>query len=94
MGHVLDEGLHIGLHTCLAITRGGHFIVMLARLVEDFRAQLHRQLRHRFIAIYDKTLKEQITNIASVDLRYANGLAVGWREPAAPTAAQPAVAKN
>ena len=41
-----------------------------------------------------KTLKEQITNIASVDLRYANGLAVGWRTPAAPTAAQPAVAKN
>ena len=55
------------------------------RLVEKMR---------RFIAIYDKTLKEQITNIASVDLRYANGLAVGWREPAAPTAAQPAVAKN
>jgi len=27
----------------------------------------------RFIAIYDKTLKEQITNIASIDLRYANG---------------------
>ena len=48
----------------------------------------------RFIAIYEKTLKEQITNIASVDLRYANGLAVGWRTPAAPTAAQPAVAKN
>ena len=55
------------------------------RLVEKMR---------RFIAIYEKTLKEQITNIASVDLRYANGLAVGWREPAAPTAAQPAVAKN
>lgn len=48
----------------------------------------------RFIAIYEKTLKEQITNIASIDLRYANGLAVGWRAPAAPTAAQPAVAKN
>ncbi|CAI8718255.1 MULTISPECIES: cell division protein FtsQ/DivIB [Pseudomonas] len=48
----------------------------------------------RFIAIYDKTLKEQITNIARIDLRYANGLAVGWREPVAPTAAQPAVAKN
>ncbi|EIK60520.1 putative cell division protein FtsQ [Pseudomonas lactis] len=55
------------------------------RLVEKMR---------RFIAIYEKTLKEQITNIASVDLRYANGLAVGWRTPAAPTAAQPAVAKN
>jgi cell division septal protein FtsQ len=36
----------------------------------------------RFIAIYDKTLKDQITNIARIDLRYANGLAVGWREPA------------
>ncbi|HYQ52651.1 MAG TPA: cell division protein FtsQ/DivIB, partial [Pseudomonas sp.] len=48
----------------------------------------------RFIAIYDKTLKEQITNIARIDLRYSNGLAVGWREPNAPTTAQPAVAKN
>ncbi len=48
----------------------------------------------RFIAIYDNTLKEQITNIARIDLRYANGLAVGWREPVAHTIAQPAVAKN
>ncbi|MEE1921271.1 cell division protein FtsQ/DivIB [Pseudomonas sp. 148P] len=48
----------------------------------------------RFIAIYNKTLKEQITNIARIDLRYANGLAVGWREPIAQPAAQPAVAKN
>ncbi|TRX76288.1 cell division protein FtsQ/DivIB [Pseudomonas mangiferae] len=40
----------------------------------------------RFITIYDKALKEQIANIASVDLRYPNGLAVGWREPVAPTA--------
>ena len=48
----------------------------------------------RFIAIYDKTLKDQITTIARIDLRYSNGLAVGWREPIAPTTAQPAVAKN
>ncbi|MBA1230081.1 cell division protein FtsQ/DivIB [Pseudomonas viridiflava] len=48
----------------------------------------------RFIAIYDKTLKDQITNIARIDLRYANGLAVGWREQAAPTTDKPAVAKN
>ena len=48
----------------------------------------------RFIVIYDKTLKEQITNIASIDLRYANGLAVSWREPIAPTSDKPAVAKN
>ena len=48
----------------------------------------------RFIAIYEKTLKEQITNIARIDLRYSNGLAVGWREQAATTTDKPAVAKN
>ncbi|CAD5106842.1 cell division protein FtsQ/DivIB [Zestomonas carbonaria] len=42
----------------------------------------------RFIAVYDKTLKEQIANIARIDLRYSNGLAVAWREPVAPTAAE------
>jgi cell division protein FtsQ len=45
----------------------------------------------RFIAIYDKALKEQNANIARIDLRYANGLAVAWREPVAPTAAETAV---
>jgi len=45
----------------------------------------------RFTAIYDKALKEQQTNIARIDLRYANGLAVAWREPVAPTAADTAV---
>ena len=41
----------------------------------------------RFTAIYGKALKEQQANIARIDLRYANGLAVAWREPVAPTAA-------
>lgn len=45
----------------------------------------------RFSAIYDKTLKQQQANIARIDLRYANGLAVAWHEPVAPTAAQTAV---
>jgi cell division protein FtsQ len=45
----------------------------------------------RFTAIYAKALKEQQTNIARIDLRYANGLAVAWREPVAPTAAPTAV---
>ncbi|MEX6502339.1 cell division protein FtsQ/DivIB [Pseudomonas zhanjiangensis] len=44
----------------------------------------------RFSAIYDKALKAQQANIARIDLRYANGLAVAWREPVAPTAAQAA----
>ena len=57
------------------------------------REHLVEKMR-RFIAIYDKALKEQITNIASIDLRYSNGLAVGWRDAAAATTAKPAVAKN
>lgn len=32
----------------------------------------------RFLTIHDKTLKDQIANIARIDLRYANGLAVTW----------------
>jgi cell division protein FtsQ len=45
----------------------------------------------RFTVIYAKNLKEQQTNIARIDLRYANGLAVAWHEPIAPTAATTAV---
>jgi cell division protein FtsQ len=47
----------------------------------------------RFVAIYNKALKDQAANIASVDLRYPNGLAVAWREAAAPAVA-PAAAVN
>ena len=48
----------------------------------------------RFASIHDKVLKQQIANIARIDLRYANGLAVAWRAPVAPTAAEPAAVKN
>ncbi len=44
----------------------------------------------RFAAIYEKALKAQQPNIARIDLRYPNGLAVAWREPVAPTAAKAA----
>ncbi len=46
----------------------------------------------RFGSIYDKVLKDQIENIARIDLRYANGLAVAWREPVAPAATDKPVA--
>ena len=42
----------------------------------------------RFAAIYERELKEQSANIARIDLRYANGLAVAWREPVEPAAAE------
>ncbi|MBD9676702.1 cell division protein FtsQ/DivIB [Pseudomonas sp. PDM18] len=35
----------------------------------------------RFVTIYDKALKDQITKIARIDMRYPNGLAVAWRDP-------------
>ena len=46
----------------------------------------------RLASIYDKVLKQQIENIARIDLRYANGLAVAWRAPVAPTATETTVA--
>lgn len=44
----------------------------------------------RFMVIYDKKLSDQIENIARIDLRYSNGLAVAWREPAVIAAANTA----
>lgn len=49
------------------------------------RDQVMEKMR-RFATVYDKALKEQISNITRVDLRYANGLAVAWRDPATATA--------
>lgn len=49
----------------------------------------------RFTTVYDKALKDQIGNIARIDLRYANGLAVAWRDPIAASAtATDAVRQN
>lgn len=42
----------------------------------------------RFAAIYERELMDKSANIARIDLRYANGLAVAWREPMEPAAAE------
>ncbi|WP_439887606.1 cell division protein FtsQ/DivIB [Pseudomonas sp. MBLB4123] len=62
----------------LSTAQGIELLLGRDHLVEKIR---------RFSAIYDKALKAQQTNIARIDLRYANGLAVAWREPVAPAAA-------
>ncbi|MBS7663806.1 cell division protein FtsQ/DivIB [Pseudomonas lalucatii] len=62
----------------LSTAQGIELLLGRDHLVEKIR---------RFSAIYDKELKAQQTNIARIDLRYANGLAVAWREPIAPAAA-------
>lgn len=48
----------------------------------------------RFITIYQHSLKAQNENIARIDLRHANGLAVAWREPVPVAAEAPASGKN
>lgn len=51
------------------------------------RDQVMEKIR-RFVTVYEKELKEQMNQIARVDLRYANGLAVTWRAAAADAAVQ------
>mgnify|MGYP006203396805 FL=1 len=34
----------------------------------------------RFAYLYERQLKPDVDNIASIDLRYRNGVAVGWKE--------------
>ncbi|TBU78517.1 cell division protein FtsQ [Pseudomonas daroniae] len=68
------------------LSTGQGIEVLLGRdhLVEKIR---------RFGAIYSKALKDQKDNIARIDLRYANGLAVAWHEPPASVAVETAAAQ-
>ncbi len=47
----------------------------------------------RFVSVYEQSLKPQIANIARIDLRYANGFAVSWREPLQAATANAVVVK-
>lgn len=62
------------------LTTGQGFELLLGRdrVVDKMR---------RFVSVYEAALKENISNIARVDLRYPNGLAVAWRESPPPAAA-------
>jgi cell division protein FtsQ len=44
------------------------------------REETHNRLQ-RFARVYRKLLVKRANDIARVDLRYSNGLAVGWRKP-------------
>ncbi len=74
--------------TRLELRERGSWFLSTAQGVELLLGRDHLvEKMHRFVAIYEKTLKDQLANIASVDLRYPNGLAVAWRIPPAPAAA-------
>ena len=57
------------------------------------RDQIIEKMR-RFTAIYQQALVQESDRIARIDLRYANGLAVAWREPSPTTTDEPVVAKT
>ena len=76
----------------LELRERGSWFVSTAQGVELLLGRDHLVEKvQRFVAIYNKALKDQAANIASVDLRYPNGLAVAWREAAVPAVAPAAV---
>ncbi len=54
------------------------------QLSNDIDVLLGREKTHsrleRFVRVYKKALAKKVTEIASIDMRYSNGLAVGWRK--------------
>lgn len=80
--------------TRLELRERGSWFVSTAQGIELLLGRDHLVEKvQRFVAIYNKALKDKAASIASVDMRYPNGLAVAWREPQAPAAA-PAAAVN
>lgn len=80
--------------TRLELRERGSWFVSTAQGLELLLGRDHLVEKvQNFVAIYNKALKDKVANIASVDLRYPNGLAVAWRTPLAPAAA-PAAAVN
>jgi len=77
----------------LEMRERGSWFVSTAQGVEMLlgRDQLVEKVQH-FVAIYNKALKDKVGSIATVDLRYPNGLAVAWREPVVPATAPAALA--
>lgn len=73
--------------TRLELRERGSWFVTTAQGVELLLGRDHLVEKvQRFVAIYNEVLKDKAANIASVDLRYPNGLAVAWREPLVPAA--------
>lgn len=58
----------------ISLVLSNNIEVVLGR--DDTRSRLER-----FTLVYHKLLAPRASDIASVDLRYSNGLAIGWRTP-------------
>jgi len=58
----------------ISLVLSNNIEVVLGR--DDTRSRLER-----FTRVYHKLLAQRANDIASVDLRYSNGMAIGWRTP-------------
>lgn len=58
----------------------GAYVLELSNDIELLLGKEHIQSRlDRFARVYKKVLVKRATEIAKIDMRYSNGLAVGWR---------------
>ena len=68
--------IHMDSRRAVSIKLSNGIELILGR--EDSRTRLER-----FARVYRKVLVQRADDIARVDMRYSNGLAVGWRKPQA-----------
>lgn len=68
------QEIHMDSRRAISLKLSNGIEVILGR--EDTRKRLER-----FSRVYRKLLAQRANDIARVDLRYSNGLAVGWRTP-------------
>jgi cell division protein FtsQ len=68
------QEIHMDSRRAISLKLNNGIDVILGR--EETRARLER-----FARVYRKLLVQRVNDIARVDMRYSNGLAVGWRTP-------------
>ena len=68
------QEIHMDSRRAVSLKLSNGIEVILGR--EETRTRLER-----FTRVYRKLLAQRASDIARVDLRYSNGLAVGWRTP-------------
>ena len=77
--HAVIEPLELEI-TSLNLDSRGAYVLELSNGIELLlgREHIHSRLE-RFARVYKKVLVKRATEIAKIDMRYSNGLAVGWR---------------
>lgn len=68
------QEIHMDSRRAISLKLNNGIDVILGR--EETRTRLER-----FARVYRKLLVQRVNDIARVDMRYSNGLAVGWRTP-------------